>query len=222
MIRQYLWATLFALITPAVLAGSNVYRFNVDGQIIIKDTVPADLAPLGYQVLNGQGMVIRTVPRELTAEEIAERDHKLEQERQLQARIDKRKTADRALLRLYSSISDVDRALKRKSDEVLAHIELQKRRSLDVQEKLESAQQVAANMERRGQEVSPELKAEISQYQQAIKDNELGVEERKNTLVALDKEYKNIRHRLQVLAVYPLGTLPEDVDVERLQAEVSK
>ena len=222
MIRQYFWASLFVLLTPAVLAGSNVYRFNVDGQIVIKDTVPADLAPLGYQVLNGQGMVIRTVPRELTAEEIAERDHKLEQERQFQARIDKRKTADRALLRLYSSISDVDRALKRKSEEVLAHIELQKRRSLDVQEKLESAQQVAANMERRGQEVSPELKAEISQYQQAIKDNELGVEERKNTLVALDKEYSEIRYRLQVLAVYPLGTLPEDVDVERLQAEVSK
>lgn len=222
MIRQWFWVTLLILATPVVVAASNVYRFNVDGQIIIKDMVPADLAPLGYQVLNGQGMVIRTVPRELTPSEIAGRDRKIEIERQYQLRIEKRKNSDRDLLRLYTSISDVERALKRKSDEVRAHIDLQKRRLVDMRNKLESAQQVAANMERRGQEVSADLKAEISQYQQTIKDNELGIIEREQMIVSLDKEYSDVRYRLQVLTVYPPGTLPENVDPERLQRVLNK
>lgn len=219
MIRQYLWATILVLIIPAALAGTNVYRFNVDGQIIIKDYVPAELAPLGYQVLNAQGMVVRTVARELTANEIAERDRKIELERKRQARIDERKKADRDLLRLFATVDDVDRALTRKSEEVLTHIELQKRRIVDVQGKLESAQQVAANIERRGQAVSPDLKLEIEQYQQAIQDNELGIEQRYKSLKALEDEYAAFRYRVNVLTVYPLGTLSEDVDPARLPSE---
>lgn len=216
MIRQWISATFLVLAVPVVMAAGNVYRFNVDGQIVIKDSVPSDLAPLGYQVLNSQGMLIRTVPRELTREEIIERDRKLEIERQHQERIAARKQADKDLQRLYASVDDVDRALKRKSEEVLTHIELQKRRVVDIQEKLESAQQVAANIERRGQVVSPELKAEIAQYQQAIKDTEQGIVEREKALNVLKKEYADVRYRVHVLTVYPAGTLPDEIDPSRL------
>ena len=48
MIRQYFWASLFVLLTPAVLAGSNVYRFNVDKQAFMIDASSgALLSPLG-------------------------------------------------------------------------------------------------------------------------------------------------------------------------------
>ncbi|WP_264831025.1 hypothetical protein, partial [Klebsiella oxytoca] len=61
----------------------------------------------GYQVLNDQGRVIRTVPPAPTAEELRQR-----KAAQAQAR------SAAQLLRLYSSLEDVDRARERRLAEL--------------------------------------------------------------------------------------------------------
>ncbi|MFS7150562.1 hypothetical protein, partial [Escherichia coli] len=61
----------------------------------------------GYQVLNDQGRVIHTVPPAPTAEELRQR-----KAAQAQA------SSDAQLLRLYSSLEDVDRARERRLAEL--------------------------------------------------------------------------------------------------------
>ena len=207
----------FAVLTSSVMAaGAQFYRFKVDGQIVIKDSVPAELAPLGYEVLNAQGMVVKRVARELTDAEIAERD-RLKSEQEAHARrVAERKQKDRDLLRIYSTVADVDRALARKSEEVIAQKELQLRRIVDLTDKLEQAQQVAANTERRGQVVPDSLVDEIRHYQEAIRSATVAVKESERKLASLEQDYAATRQRLKVLSVYPPGTLPEDVDTTNL------
>ncbi|MGV8455807.1 DUF4124 domain-containing protein, partial [Pseudomonas aeruginosa] len=64
--------------------------------------VPPTYIGKGYQVLHDQGRVIRTVPPAPTAEELRQR-----KATQAQA------SSDAQLLRLYSSLEDVDRARER-------------------------------------------------------------------------------------------------------------
>jgi len=216
MFRRLLLGVTIGSLALSALAAGNVYRFNVDGQVVIKDTIPAELAPLGYDVINSKGMVVKRVPRELTAAEIAERDQrKAEQEARL-AHIAARKEKDRDLLRIYSTVADVDRALSRKSEEVVTQKDLQARRAEDLNEKLEQAQQAAADTERRGREVPQALLDEIRHYQEAIQGTQTAIAELERKLENLTAEYAVTRERLRILSVYPPGTLPEEVDDSRL------
>jgi len=215
MLRSILLISALLTMSLSAQAG-KLYRFVVDGRVVIKDSVPAELAPLGYEVLNAQGMVLRKVPRELTADEIAERDRLQAEKDAHQARIAKQKEQDKSLMRLYSGVADVDRALLRKTDEVDAQILIQKRRITDLQEKLAQAQQAAADTERRGRDVPDTLRQEIRLYQEAILSSEESILEKEVALQRLRAEYQAIRERLRVLSVYPAGTLPEDVDPARL------
>ena len=110
MFRRLLVGATLSALACASLAAGNVYRFNVDGQVVIKDSVPADLAPLGYDVLNSRGMLVKRVPRELTPEEIAERDRLKAEQEARNVRIEQRKQKDKDLMRIYSTVADVDRA----------------------------------------------------------------------------------------------------------------
>ncbi|MEC8908234.1 MAG: hypothetical protein VYE76_05110 [Pseudomonadota bacterium] len=218
MFRRLLVGATLSALACASLAAGNVYRFNVDGQVVIKDSVPADLAPLGYDVLNSRGMLVKRVPRELTPEEIAERDRLKAEQEARNVRIERRKQKDKDLMRIYSTVADVDRALQRKSDEVITQKDLQARRITDLTEKLEQAQQAAANTERRGAAVPESLVDEIRHYQSAIQGAEVAIRELEEKLETLNHDYGVIRQRLRVLSVYPEGTLPEDVDNSRLPA----
>ena len=216
MLRQCFQIAILSACALPVLAG-NLYRFNVDGQVVIKDSVPAELAPLGYEVLNSQGMVVRRVERELTAEEIAARDAKQAAADARKARIEAQREQDKSLLRLYATPADVDRAHRRKVDEVQAQIDMQQRRIADLETKLASAQQTAADAERRGYEVQPNLLKEIELYQQGIDTATTNIAEREEQLQVLNKKYSDIRQRVRILSVYSPGTLAEDVDEKRLK-----
>ncbi|VTL98770.1 Keratin type II cytoskeletal 75 [Pseudomonas aeruginosa] len=83
----------------------ELYRYVNDKGVVVLDRqgVPPQYIGKGYQVLNDQGRVIRTVPPAPTAEELRQR-----KAAQAQA------SSDAQLLRLYSSVEDVDRARERR------------------------------------------------------------------------------------------------------------
>lgn len=83
----------------------ELYRYVNDKGVVVLDRqgVPPQYIGKGYQVLNDQGRVIRTVPPAPTAEELRQR-----KAAQAQA------SSDAQLLRLYSSLEDVDRARERR------------------------------------------------------------------------------------------------------------
>lgn len=215
MLRLLFCLTLMSSLLPLpASAAKQLYRFNVDGRVIVIDNVPADLAPLGYEVLNSQGLVLKVVPRELTAAEIAERDRRVAEQKAREQRIAKQREADNALLRLYATPEDADRALKRKTDDVQAHIELQQRRKADMQEKLQRAQQQAANVERQGREVGPELRADIALITNGLEDAKQKIAQRQEEKARLQQEFATLRRRIEFLQDHPPGTLPEEIAAE--------
>ena len=65
----------------------ELYRFvNEDGIVVLSNSIPPELVSRGYDVVRGDGTLVRVVPRELTPTEVAERERQLAQEKAAAAR----------------------------------------------------------------------------------------------------------------------------------------
>lgn len=204
---------MLALISPLVFA-ANLYRFEVNGRLILKDHIPPEYAQMGYQVLNDQGMVVRQVAPAPTAEELAAIAAAEAIKAARLERIKARREADLALLRVYSKPADVERARQRKVDNIDGYISLQQRRIVDLTEKLERAQGRAANQERAGLDVPVEMRLEIAKLQKQIRESHSNVKIRKKEKIESTKRFAEEYARMQVLLKYPPGTLESDIPLD--------
>lgn len=156
MRRGYRWLPLMLCASFAAQAedtsGALLYRYvDSKGVTVLDRQVPPEYAGKGYQVLNARGRVLQTVAPAPTAEELA--------------RLQAQKVQDEAnaqLLQRYSSVHEVDKAQARKLAELDAMI-------ASIQTNLQAllAQQVslqgqAAEQERAGHEVSPQLLGQLA------------------------------------------------------------
>ncbi len=206
-------ALILALISPAVFA-AKLYRFNVDGRMILKDHIPPEYAQMDYQILNDQGLVIKEVQAAPTASELAAiQAAKAIHEARLE-RIRIRREADQALLRVYSKPADVERARQRKVDNIDGYIGLQQRRIVDLTEKLERAQSRAANQERSGYEVPADMRLEIAKLQNQIRESHANVKSRKKEKIDSTITFSEEYARMQILLKYPPGTLESEIPLE--------
>ena len=65
---------LLALMSSSAFS-DNLYRYKNDfGGTVVDWHVPAAYAGRGYEVLNAQGEVVEVVPRQLSAEELQNKD----------------------------------------------------------------------------------------------------------------------------------------------------
>jgi hypothetical protein len=206
-------ALILALISSVAFA-ARLYRFNVDGQMIMKDHVPPEYAQMGYDILNDQGLVVKRISPAPTPEELAAL---AAQEAIKKARLERiriRREADQALLRVYSKPADVERARKRKVGNIDGYISLQQRRIVDLTEKLERAQARAANYERSGQEIPVDMRLEIAQLQNQIRESHSNIKTRNMEKVESTKVYAEEYSRMQILLKYPPGTLESDIPLD--------
>ena len=212
-------ALVLALISPVAFA-AKLYRFKVEGQMILKDHVPPEYAQMGYDILNDQGMVIKRIQPAPTAAELAAiRAAEAIKEARLE-RIRIRREADQALLRVYSKPADVERARLRKTGNIDGYISLQQRRIVDLTEKLERAQGRAANQERAGQEVPVDMRLEIAQLQNQIRESHANIKTRKAEKIDSTKGYADDYARMQILLKYPPGTLDSEIPWEDDEEEI--
>ncbi|WP_430460898.1 hypothetical protein ACQUQU_16985 [Thalassolituus sp. LLYu03] len=207
---------LAGLLVAAPVYANKLYRFNVDGQIVVKDYVPAEYSHLGYDVLNKQGMVIKTVAPAPTADELAQRKAEEAAKKARQDAIAEQRQKDMNLLRLYAKPKDVERARQRKADEIESYIQLQRRRITDLEEKLEKSQAQAANIERKGLEVPADIRLEIVQLQNGIRDSEDNIRNRQQELGEVTRQYADQYERVRILQVYQPGVLDDEVDLDKV------
>lgn len=211
------------LVSPA--QAQQLYRFQVNGSVVLEDHIPAEYSHLGYQVLNSQGMVVRTVEPAPTKEELAQRRAAEAAAKERQQAMAEQRRQDLDLLRLFTGPADVERARQRKADEIDSYIQLQRRRIVDLQQQLGQAQNAAANYERRGQEVPGDLRLEVVQLQSGIRDSENNIRQRQQEMLEMVRDMAAQYERVRILQVYAPGTLDEDVDldhVDRTLAERNK
>jgi hypothetical protein len=206
-------ALILAFISPMAFA-AKLYRFEVDGRLILKDHIPPEYAQMRYDILNDQGLVIKHVEPAPTASELAEIAAKKAIKAARTERIRIRREADQALLRVYSKPADVERARKRSTDNIDGYISLQKRRIVSLTEKLERAQGRAANQERAGAEIPADMRLEIAQLQNQIRESHANVKTRSAEKIESIKAYAVEYGRMQILLKYPPGTLESDIPLE--------
>ncbi|MAY15225.1 hypothetical protein [Thalassolituus alkanivorans] len=199
---------------------NKLYRFTVDGRVVVKDHIPTEYSHLGYEVLNSSGMVVKTVAPAPTAEELAQRRAEEAAKKARQDAITAQRKLDLDLLRLYAKPSDVERARQRKADEIDSYIQLQRRRIVDLEQKLEKSQAQAANIERRGQEVPADMRLEIVQLQNGIRDSEGNIKARQQEMKESTRDFAEQYERVRILQVYPAGTLDDDVDLDKVDREL--
>ncbi len=150
LLRSTLW---LGLLLPLWANAAEMYRYtNAQGITVIdRQGVPSEFIAKGYEVLNEQGRVIRVVPPAPTAEEM----QKILADRE-------RAKSDAQLLRLYSSLEDVDRAQARKLAELDGLIGVAKGNLQSVRQQQANLQKQAADQERAGREVPKQLLDQIS------------------------------------------------------------
>ncbi len=147
-------AGLAALALPAQ---AELYRYLDDNGVTVLDrSVPSEYIKHGYEVLDHQGRVKQTISAAPTPQELkAHRAASAAQERQLQE--------DKTLLRLYSSVPDLERAKKRQLTQIESLIETTRANVATLKSQREELQRRAAGQERAGREVDASILRELAE-----------------------------------------------------------
>lgn len=144
---------LLSVLLPALAGASELYRYVNDKGVTVLDRqgVPPEYIGKGYDVLSEQGRVVRVVPPAPTA---AERERLHAEKAQA--------SSDAQLLRLYSSVEDVDRARERKLTELDGAVGAARGNLQSLRTQQANLQSQAADQERAGRAVPESLLVQIS------------------------------------------------------------
>lgn len=177
-IRLALLCTALVLaFTQASAEGQKLYKWvDEDGNVHYSDTLPPHLVKQEHKILNKRGITIDDVDRAKTAEEFAaerEAARQLEQkardEELLKADQERR---DRILLSIYANEEDLFRARDHKLAALDSTIDVTHSNIRTLETGLENFMAEAADVERRGEQVSPQIEGAIEDLRIQIAENQ--------------------------------------------------
>ena len=197
---------MFAVCVAALLLSANVasadymYRYiNDAGTTVIDHSIPPEFVKNGYEILNQDGSVHEVVPRELTAQEMAERSSD-EYRKQVEAEEAKRlEEWDNSLLLRYSSVEDISAARDRALSELKIRISILKSNARQLTRQVESNQARAADIERSGGTVPVEIVSTIGSLQDEVVETERAVLEREREMKLISRGFQRDMDRFEHL-----------------------
>jgi hypothetical protein len=163
----------------------DLYRYyNAEGNMVVDYRVPTEYVAGGYEVLNDDGVVIRVVPRELTAGERDVVDAQQKLDELAAAEEERLRKWDESLLLRYSTIADIEAARERSLRDLRIRVSILKSNRRSLKQQVENLQIRAADQERSGRQVEvtqvsaiEDLQGEIDATNRAIVDREQEIEE---------------------------------------------
>lgn len=172
---------------------AELYRYlDENGVTVFDNRVPSAYVKHGYEVLDHQGRVKQTVSAAPSREELeADRVAHAEQERQLQE--------DTTLLRLYSSVPDLERAKKRQLNQIENLIETTRTSITVLQAQREELQRRAAVQERAGREVGEPILRELTALDAETDRLERLIAAKQLEVAAVEASFEVSRGRLEML-----------------------
>lgn len=167
MVRAWALCVLLLGLVGPVEAGGLLYRYvNAEGLREIGNSVPADRAAMGYEVLDPYSMrVVKVIDAQKSPEEVARL------ERENKARAACRQALDR-VNRLYQSEADIDAAREHTIRSVQTRIENAKVNLAQLQDQKRALQAEAARQERAGIGLDAGLRTNIERATQQIESLE--------------------------------------------------
>ena len=195
MIRVGLLLTFF--LWSGLSQAALYYRYtNNDGQLVIGQSVPAEFAALGYEVLNAQGRVIKVVPRALTEEELAAREAHQERQREKADQL----LRDRKLLNIFSSPEDAERARDRKLEALDVYINVTQGNIIKLKNDYSQAQAQAAQLERAGEKVPQYLLDKLTSLSRQMDKAKQSIAQKEQEKDQIRAEYQKDVVRLRELS----------------------
>lgn len=191
--RMMGWTVLALVAGAPGLAQADLYRYIDDKGVTVLDSrVPPQFISRGYEVLDSQGRVKLIVPAAPTA---AER----EANRAALAAQKAQDTSDANLLRLYSGTADLERAQNRQTQQIENQISAAKAGIQDLQVEREELQGRAAQAERAGREVDPDLLAELTAVDAETARLQRLISRSRQDIVETNAGFDRQRERLEFL-----------------------
>ena len=199
MYKRLVIVGAFALLSAQAFS-DNLYRYKNDvGGTVVDWHVPAKYAGRGYEVLNPQGEVVEVVPRQLSQEELQNKD--LVERLKQNAEVERARLAewDKFLLVRYSSVDDIDAAHERALRELKIRLSILASNQRVSRSRLESLLARVADTERRGDAPLKQDVEAISALRSEIASTGRAIEEREAQVLEVTQDYRQDRERFEQL-----------------------
>ena len=172
---------------------TELYRYVNDKGITVLDrSVPPQFVSRGYEVLDKDGRVKQVVPAAPTPDELrAMREAEQEQRRQ--------RSSDETLLRLYSSVADLDRAHQRQIQQIETLIATAEAGLMTLRSQRDDVQSRAASQERAGRKVDPLLLQQLENIEAERRRLERQIRSNRAEIDAVNTAFTSRRERLAQL-----------------------
>lgn len=172
---------------------ADLYRYiNDKGVTVLDSSVPPQHVSRGYEVLDADGRVKQVIPAALTPQE-REAARAAEREQR------QRHSADETLLRLYSSLSDLDRAHSRQVLQIENLIATSEAAILTLEAQREDLQSRAAAQERAGRKVEAHILSELAEVEAEQQRLQRLIGSNQQEIEAVNQTFSARRQRLQEL-----------------------
>lgn len=183
--------------------GKVFYRYkDANGELVITNALPGDLARRGYEIIDNKGRLIQKVIGELEGAELDAMKQQQRTELKEQEKAKQQLEYDLSLLRRYSFVTDIEAEEKRKLAELNATLSIVKGNLNSVRAQLEAEYARAAEIERQGRPLPADLKQKIEDVEAAMISTEdlykLRQQDIENATADYDKAIKRFEE-LQVL-----------------------
>lgn len=188
-----------AVFVSSVHAGI-MYRYkDGQGRTVMAATVPPEIVPKGYDVLNAQGRVIETVPPALTAEQIRTRDEAIEKKKREEEARKLQAAEDQKLLKQYGTPGTVVNLLKRRLSEIDSVI-VSRQASISANKNaIAENEELAANAQRNGRKVPTRVTEALEKSRGDIAKAQSVILEKKHDRQRIINEFSAIIQRLEKL-----------------------
>lgn len=189
------WYSVVVLMLGTAMSAdaAQLYRYiNDNGVTVLDRSVPPQFVGRGYEVLDMDGRVKEVIPAALSPEERqAQRAAEQEQQRQ--------RSADETLLRLYSSVADLDRAHNRQVQQIEGLIASIEAGLLTLQSQRDDVQSRAASQERAGREVDAQLLRQLDSIDAERRRLERQIAANRTEIETVNAAFASRRERLAQL-----------------------
>ncbi len=193
---------LFAclLLASKSIFAMQLFRYkNEQGTLVINNHIPAKYAASGYEIIDKNARIIKTVLPQLTTEEYRIKASKnAEQEKLLRAK-KKKDNYDLSLLKRFSFTSDIKAEQRRKADELNVRVTILKSNLRSVRTEVDTEYGKAAQKERNSTKISQQVKDHIKQLEKQILSTESLLQKHEHDIFELNKEYERAIRRFKEL-----------------------
>jgi len=179
---------------------AQLYRYkNEQGNLVMGHAIPPKFVSKGYDILNVQGRIIETIPPALSAEQITQRDARLEQEKLAIIAQAAQDEIDDKLKQLYSHPDDAVRVLKRRIQDIGSVIQVKTGRINNANKQIIEQEVIAANRQRKGLSVPKPTLEKIEILKKDISNSKADILELRDDYKIVLKEFDTKIRRLELI-----------------------